>query len=97
MKRSHRSPSYTIRNPYGYCFRLTVPSDLRRFVGKAELRYSLNTGYAGIAKSKARLLAGQVQEFFRRLREIIKLGELTDEQIVDMVTQTASVRQRPAH
>ena len=36
MKRSHRPPSYTIRNPYGYCFRMIVPKDLRRFVGNPD-------------------------------------------------------------
>ena len=87
MRRISRSPSYLIRTPYSYCFRLNVPIDLQKFVGKTELRYTLATGYVGLAKSKARLLAGQVQEFFRRLREIIKLGELTDEQITDIVNR----------
>ncbi len=85
MRPSHRSPSYIIRNPFLYCFRMAVPRDLQKFVGKTEMRYSLGTGYVGLAKSKARLLAGQVQEFFRRLREIINLDELIDEQIVDLV------------
>jgi integrase len=66
---------------------MIVPADLRKFVGKTELRYTLNTGYVGLAKSKARLLAGQIQEFFRRLREIVDLGELTDDQIVDLVNR----------
>ncbi len=87
MKRSHRSPSYTIRNPYGYCFRLIVPRDLRKFVGKAELRYTLGTGYAGLAKSKARLLAGQIQEFFRKVREIIELDEIKDQKIQEIVNR----------
>ena len=87
MRRTSRSPSYLIRTPYSYYFRMNVPIDLQKFVGKTELRYTLATGYIGIAKSKARLLAGHVQEFFRRLREIIKLDELTDEQIVDVVNR----------
>lgn len=87
MRPSRKSQSYTIRNPYSYCFRMIAPKDLRKFVGKTELRYTLNTGYIGLAKSKARLLAGQIQEFYRRLREIIKLGELTDEQIADLVNR----------
>jgi len=87
MRRISRTPSYLIRTPYSYCFRLNVPIDLQGFVGKTELRYTLATGYVGLAKSKARLLAGQMQEFFRRLREIIKLGELTDEQIVEIVNR----------
>jgi hypothetical protein len=56
MKPSRRFPSYTIRNPHSYCFRMIVPKDLRKFVGKTELRYTLNTGSIGLAKSKARLL-----------------------------------------
>ena len=87
MRSSNRSPSYIIRNPYSYCFRLVIPRDLQKFVGKTEMRYSLGTGYVGLAKSKARLLAGQVQEFFRRLRGIVKLGELTDEQIAEIVNR----------
>jgi ATP-dependent Clp protease ATP-binding subunit ClpA len=66
---------------------MIVPRDLRKFVGKVELRYTLNTGYVGLAKSRARLLAGQVQEFFRRLREIVKLDELKDEQIHEIVNR----------
>lgn len=85
MRPSRQSSSYIIRNQYSYCFRMVVPKDLRKFVRKTELRYTLNTGSIGLARSKARLLAGQVQEFFRKLREIIKLGELTDEQIQEMV------------
>jgi hypothetical protein len=66
---------------------MIVPEDLRKFVGKTELRYTLSTGQIGLAKSRARLLAGQVQEFFRRLREIVKLGDLTNEQIVEIVNR----------
>ncbi len=51
MKSLSHSPSYIIRNPYGYCFRMMVPIDLRTIVGKKELRYSLKTGYLGVAKS----------------------------------------------
>jgi integrase len=68
MKPIGHSPSYIIRNPYGYCFRMMVPLDLRATLGKKELRYALKTGYLGVAKSKARLLAGQMQLFFKYLR-----------------------------
>ena len=87
MKPSRRSPSYTIRNPHSYCFRMIVPKDLRKFVGKTELRYTLNTGSIGLAKSKARLLAGKFQQLFRFLRENQKLAELTNDQIQVMVDQ----------
>jgi len=29
-----RPPSYLARNPYSYCFRMFVPNDLQRFLGK---------------------------------------------------------------
>ena len=87
MKPSRRSPSYTIRNPHSYCFRMIVPKDLRKFVGKTELRYTLDTGSIGLAKSKARLLAGKFQQLFRFLRESQKLAELTNDQIQAMVDQ----------
>jgi hypothetical protein len=44
MKATFKSPSYLVRNPYSYCFRMVVPKDLRKFVGKTELRYTLRTG-----------------------------------------------------
>ena len=63
------SPSYLVRNPYTYCFRMKVPKDLQSYIGEKELRYSSRTGYLAIAKNKARLLAGQVQKIFRLLRK----------------------------
>ena len=51
-----RSPHYLVRNPYSYCFRVYVPKDLQRLLGKKELRYSLKTGYVGIARVKAQLI-----------------------------------------
>lgn len=59
-----KSPSYLIRNPYTYCFRMNVPEDIQRYVGKKEWRYSLKTGFVGIAKQKARMLAGNIQYLF---------------------------------
>jgi integrase len=65
---------------------MCVPKDLQRYVGKKELRYSLRTGYLGIAKQKARLLAGNIQYLFRYLRDIRHImSKLTDNQIQTMV------------
>jgi len=87
MRLTAKSPSYLIRKPHSYCFRLNVLRDLQKFVGRIELRYSLKTGRIGRAKSKARLLAGKIQLFFRFLRENPNLAELTDEQIQNLVNQ----------
>lgn len=77
-----KSPSYLIRNPYTYCFRMNVPRDLQRYVGKKELRYSLKTGYLGLAKRKARMLAGNIQCLFRWLRDKgYVISKLTNSQI----------------
>jgi hypothetical protein len=86
MKPSSRSPSYIVRNPYSYCFRMNVPADLQRFVGKKELRYSLKTGYLGVAKEKARVLSGRIQLLFKLLRRGgVLLGCLTEERIQEIV------------
>lgn len=81
-----RSPSYLVRNPYSYCFRMLVPKDLQPYIGKKELRYSLKTGYLSEAKYKARIMAGQVQRVFKLLRKGKSLFmNLTDEQIQELV------------
>jgi hypothetical protein len=67
---------------------MVVPKDLQILVGKTELRYSLKTGYLGDAKYKARLLAGQVQRIFKRLREDgLFLSALSDEKIKELIDQ----------
>lgn len=86
MRPQSKSPSYLIRNPYSYCFRMNVPEDLRQFVGKRELRYSLKTGYRKEARAKAFLLAGKVYIIFKVLRKGgAELSKLSDNQIQDIV------------
>jgi len=48
---------------------MIVPADLQKFVGRKELRYTLKTGYLGVAKQKARFVAAQVQLIFTDLRQ----------------------------
>jgi hypothetical protein len=88
MKARPKSPSYLVRNPYSYCFRMVVPKDLQKFVGKRELRYTLRTGYAGIARQKAHFLAGKVHFIFRTLRKgVSTLEKLTDDRIKVLIDQ----------
>jgi hypothetical protein len=88
MKAALKSPAYLVRNPYSFCFRMIVPKDLRKFVGKTELRYTLRTGNLKDAKHKAKLVAGQVQLIFRCLRkEHQTLGKLSNGQIKQLVHQ----------
>jgi hypothetical protein len=69
MRPLRKAPHYLVRNPYSHCFRVNVPNDLQRFVGKKELRYSLKTGYLSVAREKAQIIAGQVQQIFTYLRK----------------------------
>ena len=93
MKPSSKSPSYLIRNSYSYCFRLNVPKDPQKVVGKKELRYSLKTGYLTDAKYKARILAGQVQRLFQHLRKGgVLLSQLSDAQIQKSICFSRSCR-----
>ena len=54
---SNLIPSDLIRNPHSFCFRIKVPKDLQKMVGKKELRYSLKTGIVEIANQKSQFLA----------------------------------------
>jgi Glu-tRNA(Gln) amidotransferase subunit E-like FAD-binding protein len=88
MKSLARSPHHLVRNAHSYCFRINVPKDLQRTIGKKELRYSLKTGYVGIARVKAQMIAAQVHRIFDRLRKGgKKLTELTDDKIQELVQQ----------
>ena len=84
----NRSPSYLVRNPYSYCFRMRVPIDLQAYIGKKELRYSLKTGYLSTAKQKSRIIAGQVQFLFKHIRNANHMTkDLSDTQIQDIINQ----------
>jgi integrase len=65
---------YIIQKASGYYFRFHIPSDLHPLVQKSELRYSLQTGQLALARSRARLLAGTMQQLIRKLRS----GHMTD-------------------
>ena len=86
MECTSHSPSYLVRNAHSYCFRLIVPKDLQKFVGKTELRYTLRTGSIGIAKQKSRFLAGQVQFIFQLLRKGFSwMGKLSENPVQQLV------------
>jgi len=59
---------YTFQRNSLYYFRYTLPPDFSKRVGKTGLRYSLRTGYVKQAESKARRLAGTVEEFISKIR-----------------------------
>ena len=82
----NRSSAYLSRNNHSYCFRIRVPVDIQRYLGKKELRYSLRTGYLGQAKLKARGLASMVQQLFQELRgDALRFMELSDQEIQKLV------------
>jgi hypothetical protein len=61
------NPSYVVRQSCGYCYRQVVPPDLRKLVGRTEIRYNLYTGSLRDAKSRARMINGRVHELFMKL------------------------------
>ena len=78
--------TYLLHTPSSFFFRLTIPVDLRFLIGKRELRWSLKTGAVGIAKQKARLLAGNLHHLFRQLRqERPDMTELTTDNIQRLI------------
>ena len=88
MNHIAKCPSYLVRTPFAYCFRMAVPKDIQLLVGKTELRYSLRTGSLSTAKQKARLLAGHIQLYFLRVRQHgVIMGSLTEAQIRSLVAE----------
>lgn len=81
-------PAYIVQNRHGCCFRLIVPKDLQSRINRKMLRYSLHTGYLGLAKQKARALAGNLQWLFNALRSKgTVMGKLTDAEIQGMINR----------
>ncbi|MFZ0929465.1 MAG: site-specific integrase [Syntrophobacteraceae bacterium] len=62
-------PAHLIQNRYGFCFRIIVPLDLRRIVGRRELRYSLKTGNVREAKNRSVLVAASIKQYFEEIRD----------------------------
>jgi hypothetical protein len=79
------SPSYLYQSPSGYIFRLRIPCDLRKLVGKTEFRYSLRAGALRIARHRARFLASSIQQLFSKMRD--NMTDFTPEQITQMVKE----------
>jgi len=79
--------AFLVYQPSGFCFRLTVPRDLRAVVGVREIRYSLHTHQRQEASRTARKLARKVQALFFRLRGGGKgMSELSGKEIRDLIT-----------
>ncbi len=63
------TPTFLVKQPHGYCFRINVPVDLRKIVNLREIRYSLKTTDYLYARANALFLGLQVRRFFSELRE----------------------------
>jgi len=62
------SPKYIYQTSFGYCFRFSIPSDLRPVISKNEIRYSLKTRDQSEAKALSKRLAGFIQDLCSKLR-----------------------------
>lgn len=65
MKKNNTYGNYLVHSRFSYCFRMKVPADLQQYIDRKELRYSLKTGYLGIAKFRVLYIAGILKQLFR--------------------------------
>lgn len=68
-------------------FRYSIPKDLIPIVGKAELRYSLRTGYVYLAKQRTQRLVSSLSRFIKLLRNSVPMQELTEHQIQKLLNR----------
>ena len=91
-----KNPGYLALQSCGYCFRMTVPKDLKAVIGKNELRYSLKEGSLRTAKSKAKMIAGQASGLFNNLRkDSSNMTTLTRVEINELILACWSHKSRP--
>jgi hypothetical protein len=66
---------------------MVVPPGLRSVIGRSELKYSLGTGFLGLAKQKSRYVAGKVQLLFGILRRrgLNGMRKLSEGQVPELV------------
>jgi len=87
MNHITRSSSYLIRNAHSYCFRINIPKDIQPFVKKRVATVTFRTGYMSVAKQRARAMAAETQTLFQWIRELIVAGDLTDDEIKQIVNE----------
>ena len=80
-----RLPSYLTHNGHNYCFRIRVPPDLTNCINRTQIKFSLGTGSVLQARSKALSLAGNYKELFKWVRNLARMGKLTENQIQEIV------------
>jgi hypothetical protein len=82
-----KNPSYIHKLPSGYIFRYTIPKDIRPYIGKTELRYSLKTGKIGVAIHKAYRMSRVTRCVIKNTREGGSMVELSQEQIQELLSK----------
>ena len=65
-RKVHSAPANIYLSSSGYIFRLKIPNDLKKIVGKGEFRYSLRTGSLRIAKQRSLYFSAYIQQLFSR-------------------------------
>lgn len=84
---SRKEPSFLVRQPHGYCFRINVPKDLRAVVALHEIRYSLQTRDYLHAKSQALSLGVQIRRLFSELRRSNNLPHLSPKDLKRIIKE----------
>lgn len=81
-----KNPSHIHKLPSGYIFRYTIPKDIRPYLGKTELRYSLKTSKIAVATLKAHKMSRVTQCVIKNIREGGTMIELSQEQIQELLS-----------
>lgn len=79
-----RLPSYLTTNGYHFCFKMRVPHDLIKTIGRAEVKFSLKTESVIKARSKALSPAGNYRQMFKWVKDQRGMGTLTEQEIQDV-------------
>lgn len=86
IKNRASTPSFLVRQPHSYCFRMVVPPRHRPKLGRRELKYTLHTGALSTAKFRARSIAAYVLDLFTQLDAgASQVQTLTPEQLQGLI------------
>jgi len=86
-RHSRNSPTYITRQSCGYCFRISVPPDVSKFVSKREIRYALRTGSREVAKRRAVPMASFARKVFMDIRKGGRVRELSEDDLHKLMQQ----------
>ena len=83
-----KTPTYLFRKGKTYYFRIAIPVDVRKVIGKTEINYSLQTQDLQYARMKAIALAGFVRNLIANIRRgDFPMADVTAEAVQELVKE----------